>query len=116
MGIGAILTILLNILLVPIMGYTGAAWTHLFVYILMVGISYYYGQKQYSVPYDVKKLFTYIAIPVALVILLKFIVGGTALLKLIIGNLFFFGFLLYAIKQENILNEIRLKIKNQWLK
>jgi O-antigen/teichoic acid export membrane protein len=113
MGIGAILTIFLNIILVPIIGYSGAAWTHLIVYVIMVGICYYYGQKQYAVPYDLKKVFSYIFIPVILVILLKYVNIGSIALKLIVGNGLFICFLAFAVKQENIWNEIILKVKNR---
>jgi O-antigen/teichoic acid export membrane protein len=115
MALGAILTIILNIVLVPRMGYSGAAWTHLIVYILMVGLSYYYGQKQYAIPYENVKLLLYIIIPVVLVVILKYISAGSLLLKLIIGNSFFILFLIYALKKESVLDVIKLKIKT-WSK
>jgi O-antigen/teichoic acid export membrane protein len=116
MGFGAILTIILNIVLVPIIGYSGAAWTHLIVYILMVGMSYYYGQKQYAIPYKVWKLLEYILIPVLVVLLLKYIYVGSIIIKLIIGNLLFILFLIYALKREKVLSEIKLKLKAIWFK
>lgn len=49
---GAGLTLLLNYLLIPTMGYTGAAWTTLVCYALMMAVSYGFGQRYYKVPYD----------------------------------------------------------------
>ncbi len=115
MAIGAILTIVLNIVLVPVMGYAGAAWTHLIVYILMVAISYYYGQKQFQVPYENVKLILYIVIPVIIVVLLQYITGTSLVLKLIIGNGLLLLFILYAVKTENVMDEIKIRVKS-WSK
>lgn len=63
---GAVLTIILNILLIPSMGYFGSAWATLACYIGMAGVSYILGQKYYPVPYNTAKLFTYIAVGLGL--------------------------------------------------
>jgi O-antigen/teichoic acid export membrane protein len=115
MAIGAVLTIILNIVLVPIMGYAGAAWTHLIVYVLMVGISYYYGQKQYPVPYENLKLILYICIPVIVVLLLQYLLHTTLMIKLLVGNSLFVLFIICALRKENVFEEIKLKFRT-WLK
>ena len=56
---GAIITILFNLWLIPIMGYTGAAWATFICYASMMVISYIYGQKFYPIPYHVKDFFIY---------------------------------------------------------
>ncbi len=53
--IGAVVTIVLNWLLIPRLGYEGSAVTTLLVYLLMVIISFVWGQKHYYVPYRVVK-------------------------------------------------------------
>lgn len=60
-GSGAILTVGLNIVLIPNIGYLGAAFTSLVVYLYMTAICYIYGQKYYPIPYNVKGSFAYIA-------------------------------------------------------
>lgn len=57
---GAILTIVLNMLLVPPFHYTGAAWATFLCYAFMMTISYTQGQKYYPIPYAKKKLITYL--------------------------------------------------------
>jgi O-antigen/teichoic acid export membrane protein len=57
--IGAVITISLNILLVPIFGYIGAAWATLICYITIVLISYWLGQRHFPIPYPVKALMLY---------------------------------------------------------
>jgi O-antigen/teichoic acid export membrane protein len=59
---GAVLTILLNIILIPYYRYTGAAWATFFCYAFMMITNYILGQKHYPIPYARKKLITYIVI------------------------------------------------------
>ena len=61
---GAILTILLNIVLIPKIGYTGSAIATLAAYALMMILSYYFGQKYYPIPYNMKKIGTYLVISI----------------------------------------------------
>lgn len=49
--LGGIVTLALNYLLIPRLGYAGAAWTTLVCYFLMAGVSYVAGQRYYPVPY-----------------------------------------------------------------
>jgi O-antigen/teichoic acid export membrane protein len=66
---GAIITIVLNILLIPILHYTGAALATFCCYLFMMVSSYLLGQKYYPVPYAVKKLLSYIVLVVFLYLL-----------------------------------------------
>jgi O-antigen/teichoic acid export membrane protein len=51
---GALLTLILNYLLIPKVGYTGAAITTFVCYLTMALVSYFLGQKYFLVPYDIK--------------------------------------------------------------
>ncbi len=48
---GAVLTIVGNVIMVPILGYHGSAAVTLFTYCFMVAVSYIIGQRQYPIPY-----------------------------------------------------------------
>jgi O-antigen/teichoic acid export membrane protein len=48
---GAVVTLVLNVLLVPYFGYVGSAWATLACYLLMALASYVLGQKYFPVPY-----------------------------------------------------------------
>ena len=63
-GIGALLTIILCVVLIPIMGYMGAAYATLICFVLMTVISYVVGQRYYRVEYDLKRIFFYFAVAV----------------------------------------------------
>lgn len=66
---GAVITIVLNILLVPRFHYTGAAWATFICYGFMMVVSYIQGQKYYPIPYARKKLITYLVICVILYVI-----------------------------------------------
>lgn len=59
---GAAITLLFNFMLIPKMGYMGAAWTTLICYASMMILNYFIGQKHYPVPYKLGKFFLYIGL------------------------------------------------------
>lgn len=63
---GAVLTIVLNYISIPYLGYWGSAWTTLICYAFMMIVSYKQGQKHYPIPYATKKLVAYVVITLAL--------------------------------------------------
>lgn len=60
--LGAIITLALNFWLIPIMEYRGSAIATLVAYASMMVISYYYGQKYYPIPYNLKKMSLYVLV------------------------------------------------------
>jgi O-antigen/teichoic acid export membrane protein len=73
---GAIITVALNIFLIPKYHYLGAAIATFCCYLFMMIISYVLGQKYYPVPYARKKLISYLV----LVVLIYLIHRGLLLL------------------------------------
>lgn len=57
---GAVLTIVLNVLLIPVLGYMGAAIASLLVFFYMAAICYYFGQQHYPIPYRLRAGLAYI--------------------------------------------------------
>jgi O-antigen/teichoic acid export membrane protein len=66
---GAVITIVLNILLIPKWHYLGAAIATFCCYLFMMIVSYLLGQKHYPVPYARKKLIAYIGMVIILYLL-----------------------------------------------
>jgi len=73
--LGAIITVIGNLLLIPVIGYFGSAITTLICYLSMALLSWYFGQKYYPIPYQLFKITGYILFAVALVVLSGFIEG-----------------------------------------
>jgi len=68
---GALLTILLNYLLIPQSGYTGSSWAALIVYALMAVACYGLGQKYYPIPYRILTDFCYVSATFLLIFLIS---------------------------------------------
>lgn len=62
--IGAVVTLVLNYLLIPTMSYYGSAIATIAAYGSMMIISYQMGQKEYPIPYDFPKIFSYLGLTV----------------------------------------------------
>ena len=58
--LGAGVTILLNVLLIPVIGFMASAYATLGAYGLMMIASYCYGQRHYKIPYDLKRIGLYL--------------------------------------------------------
>ena len=62
--VGAIITLVLNYLLIPTMSYYGSAIATIAAYGTMMLISYILGNKYYPIPYDMKKISAYLGISI----------------------------------------------------
>jgi len=68
---GVIITITLNYLLIPTLGYVGSSWVTLICYFYMTIACYLLGQKYYPIPYSVLKSLSYITLTIALIYLVN---------------------------------------------
>ena len=57
---GALITLSLNLVLIPIIGYVGSAITTLVVYFSMMVASHYLGKKHYPIKYNLRKIGLYL--------------------------------------------------------
>jgi O-antigen/teichoic acid export membrane protein len=60
--IGALVTVLINVLFIPRYGYVASAWAHLICYSLMVLLSYFWSRKHYKVPYKTGRIVAYMVV------------------------------------------------------
>ena len=63
---GAVITILMNVILIPIIGYWGSTWATLVCYIFMMTTSYIIGQRHYHINYNVSRILSYLLIAILL--------------------------------------------------
>ncbi|NNC84799.1 MAG: polysaccharide biosynthesis protein, partial [Bacteroidia bacterium] len=80
--LGAVITICGNFLLIPEIGYMGAAYTTLICYATMMLFAYFTGKKHYPIPYEVGRIITYIILA-----LLLFVLSGYISLKIPKGDM-----------------------------
>jgi len=86
--IGAIITITMNYILIPFIGYLGSAITTLVCYFSMVLISYWLGQKYYPVKYPLKRIFMYLVLAIGFYGITILLDMETSLFKYMIHSLF----------------------------
>ncbi len=66
---GTAILIILNIILIPKIGYVGSAWANLICNFAIAVASYLLSQKYYPVPYELTKLIIYIISGIIIVFL-----------------------------------------------
>ena len=88
--IGAVITIVLNFLLIPIMSYKGSALATLAAYGTMMVLSYALGQKHYKIPYNLKNMIGFLVLSIVFSSLSLYIFDG----NLVIGTVLLLVFLL----------------------
>ncbi|MEL6916119.1 MAG: oligosaccharide flippase family protein [Bacteroidota bacterium] len=103
---GAIITIGINYVFIPNMGYYASAIATLAAYSSMMFLSYYFGKKYYPVPYNFRKIIFYLSISIVFSILSFYVFNR----NLIAGGILLLVFLALTYKLENeALKKIFLK-------
>ncbi len=104
---GAVITLVLNFVLVPKWGYIGAAWTHLSVYFIMVLISFLWGRRHFPVPYELKKIAILFISAVLIVFIYQQIEVAELSNKLIVSTVFLFLYLgVFYLLERKFINKI----------
>lgn len=99
---GAVITIVINILLIPKFHYWGAAFATFTCYLFMMITSYTLGQKYYPVPYNKKKMIAYLALVSLIVLVHRAITYFYSPLwfSVVIGTILLAGFTYFVSRVE----------------
>ncbi|MCB0400459.1 MAG: polysaccharide biosynthesis protein [Flavobacteriales bacterium] len=90
---GAIVTIVLNYIWIPIYGYMGSAWATLICYSSMMLLSFVLSRKHYPIPYQLPRLFLYLGLSFGIYVLSQYFPISSTFLKYSIYSLVFIAFL-----------------------
>lgn len=107
--VGAIVTLVLNLILIPFISYMGSAIATILAYGTMMFISYYMGQKKYPIPYDKKSIFTYLGLAIVLSGISFYVPILRETYVFGIAAILFFAYFVYRNEKETILTIIRRK-------
>jgi len=99
---GLPITILINIIFMPLYSYHAAAWGHLLSYLVMFILSVYLGNKHYPIPYDWKKIITYIGSGILLYLASLLVPEVHFVIKYTINTILLLAFVLLYLKTEKI--------------
>ncbi len=100
---GAIVTVLINVLLIPVYGYMASAWAHVASYGIMIVMSFVMAEKHYRVNYDMKQFIPYFCMAVGMVVVARYISYPGILVELFINTLMILGFIGYAQYRDKII-------------
>jgi O-antigen/teichoic acid export membrane protein len=97
--LGALITIALNIIFIPKIGFMASAWATLITYAVMAGLSYMYGRKYYRIPYPMTNLLMILIIATGLSYLSFIFFRGNNMVSglMLIG---FLGIIIWNQKKE----------------
>lgn len=86
--VGAIITIVMNVLLIPHYGFVGSAWANFSAYFSMLILSYLWGRKVFPVPYNLRKIAFISAFAITLYFINRMFTGLSIHWHLLTGSLF----------------------------
>ena len=100
--IGAIITLIINIIFIPRYSYVASAYAHLVCYAAMVIISWLIGRKYYRINYKVKKLVEYLMTTLVIYAISHYLHRSNVLINTMLNTFLIISFVLYIIKRENL--------------
>jgi O-antigen/teichoic acid export membrane protein len=106
-SIGAIITVSLSFVLIPLIDMEGSAWATLACYAFMAGACYFIGKKFYPVPYDMRRIGTMVLLALAtygVSVFVNTLVAGPLGITLTINTLLMLGFVwvIYSLEKDLI--------------
>jgi O-antigen/teichoic acid export membrane protein len=106
---GAFITIILNVLLIPLFGYEGSAWATLICYLFMMVACYFFGMRYYPINYDLRSFFGYMTLSLSLYGLSVVLKIENTIIRLIVNSFFMLAFLvtIFIIEKRNFMRIYR---------
>lgn len=106
--IGTLITILINVLLIPVYGYMASAWAHVASYGVMIIMSFIFARKHFKISYNMKGLIPYFIVAIGMVVFSRIFKYGSLMSELIINTFFLLIFLIFTqVKDQTISKFLR---------
>ena len=104
--IGCALLFVVNIMFVPKYGYIACAWASFTGYLVAMLLSYFVGQKRNAINYDIKAIFKYVLLFVAVYGISLLLPIENSVLKIVCNTLLLVVYIAYFIKKDLPLKSI----------
>ncbi|MFH0841680.1 MAG: oligosaccharide flippase family protein [Bacteroidota bacterium] len=101
--IGTSITVLINIVLIPVYGYMASAWAHVASYGAMIVFSFIFAQMHYRIDYNMKQYIPYGAIAIAMVIFSRVFRYPGIASEILINTVLLALFITYAQMKDKLL-------------
>ena len=102
--IGAVITVLINVLFIPVYGYMASAWAHVASYGSMIIMSFVFAEKRYKVNYDMKQYVPYFLLAITMVTCGRYFKYPGIAAELIINTVLMLIFIGYAQYKDKLLS------------
>jgi len=110
--IGAIITILINVLLIPVYGYMASAWAHVASYGTMILLSFYFAKDHFRIDYNMKALIPYFILAVGMILFSQLFKYKNLFQELFINSVLFILFIVYSQYRDKLLTTfLRREVK-----
>jgi O-antigen/teichoic acid export membrane protein len=101
--IGGAVTIIINVLFIPLFGYMASAWAHIASYGSMIILSFIFAEKHYKVKYKMVELIPYFLVAVIMVLFSRLFNYENFIAEMIVNTIFIALFIIYAQFKDKIL-------------
>lgn len=106
--IGTLITILINVLLIPVYGYMASAWAHVASYGVMIIMSFIFARKHFKINYNMKGLIPYFIVAIGMVVFSRVYKYGSLMTELMINTFFILIFIIFTqLKDQTISKFLR---------
>ncbi len=110
---GAIITVIINIIFIPVYGYMASAWAHVASYGTMIILSFVLAEKHYRINYNMKQYIPYFTIALGMVIFGRYYKYSNIIEEVIINTLMIISFIAYAQYKDNIIGVFMKREKSE---
>ena len=101
--IGAAVTILINVIFIPVFGYMASAWAHIASYGSMIILSFIFAEKHYKVHYGMIRLLPYFIMAIGMVMFSTFFNYPGLIAELSINTVLIILFIMYAQYKDKVI-------------
>ena len=98
--VGTVIVLGVNFLLIPRIGFMGSAWANFSCYLVMMILSWAYGQKYYPIPYRIDKFFEYLFLALLLWGVSTYLTPASIWPRLLINSLLFLSYIAFILYRE----------------
>jgi len=102
--IGSVITVIINVTLIPVYGYMASAWAHVAAYGAMIIMSFIFAEKHYKIEYNMKELIPYFALATGMVVFSRLIEYRNLFWELVINTFLILIFIMYAQYRDKIIS------------
>jgi len=107
--IGALVTVVVNVMFIPRYGYVASAWAHLLCYSLMVLLSYLWSRRHYRIDYKIGRIGIYMVFALVIYFFNELFLQDIGRIRDLISLFLIFGFSLFIWYMER---PVFMKYKN----